>query len=135
MLLLLIRKWKTENYTIGQSYIDRDYFCDTLEDKVRPEGAEKVDGETAIPSGIYKVVLNWSPKFKRELPLLLNVPGFTGIRIHAGNIPEDSSGCILIGENKKRGMVINSRKYEKEIVRKMKLAIWNGDSVMIEIRQ
>ena len=133
MILLLKRRYLTEHYTIGNLYIDGVYLCDTIEDKVR-EG-KKVFGETAIPHEIYEVVLNESPKFKRELPLLLDVPGFTGIRIHRGNTAEDSHGCILPGENKKKGMVINSTGYEKEIVRKIKLAMWNGDSIAIEIRQ
>lgn len=111
-------------YTIGKMYIDGTYFCDTLEDKVRDtnkngtfdNGETKIAGETAIPYGRYKVVVNMSPRFKRELPLLLNVPHFEGIRIHRGNTDKDSSGCILVGENKVKGKVINSTPYEQKLV-------------------
>jgi hypothetical protein len=82
--------------TIGELYIDGVYLCDTLEDKVRPDGV-KIMGETAIPGGIYDVKLTHSPKFKRVLPEILNVPGFTAIRIHSGNTVKDTEGCILVG--------------------------------------
>ena len=92
--LTLERLYLKADYTIGRLLVDGDYFCDTLEDRVRDynkdgdlldEGEGKVYGETAIPYGRYSVVVSHSPKFRRDLPLLLNVPHFTGIRIHAGN--------------------------------------------------
>lgn len=119
MELRLKRIAKRDTYTIGKLYIDHHYFCDTCEDKVRDLSKEaKVAGQTAIPYGTYEVTLKvQSPKYsKREaynwckgyLPRLLNVPHFEGILIHAGNTAEDSAGCILVGENKVKGRVINS---------------------------
>lgn len=84
MKLELYRKFLGKDYTIGKLFINGEYFCDTLEDTVRPEG-EKILGKTAIPYGTYDIILTMSPKFKRILPLLLNVPNFEGVRIHSGN--------------------------------------------------
>lgn len=91
-----------EKYTIGRLFIDGEYLCYTLEDKMRqeadkPVSAWKVYGKTAIPTGIYDLIVNMSYRFKRPLPLLLNVEGFIGIRIHAGNTSADTEGCILVG--------------------------------------
>lgn len=122
MLMFLKRIYKGDRYTIGKLYIDDVYFCDTIEDKVRDlSKEEKVYGETAIPEGTYKVVVNYSPKLKRRLPLLLNVPHFTGIRIHKGVSEKSSAGCIIIGENKVKGRVVNSEKYEKLLTDKLSL--------------
>ena len=85
-----------DNYTVGRLYIDGVYFCYTLEDVVR-QGA-KVDGQTAIPTGTYNVIINHSNRFNRDLPLLENVPNFTGVRIHSGNTDKDTDGCILLGQ-------------------------------------
>lgn len=114
MKLTLIRETLLEDRTIGKLYINDTYFCDTLEDKDRLANTSrsisevKVKHETCIPEGSYKVVISFSPRFKQYLPLLLNVPGFLGIRIHAGNIPEHSSGCILLGK-KAGNKLIQSR--------------------------
>jgi hypothetical protein len=112
-----------ETYTIGKlSYFDGSkwvYFCDTLEDKVRDLnkdgdlndiGETKIYGETAIPYGKYSMIVSYSPKFQRDLPLLLNVNGFEYIRIHSGNTATDSHGCILLGFNKEKGKVLESKK-------------------------
>ena len=116
---------KKSTYTIGRMYIEGKYFCDTLEDKDRlltqntPLStimSVKMPGSTAIPTGTYKVIVNMSPKFKRNLPRLIDVPGFEGILIHRGNTDKDSAGCILVGENKVVGKVINSTVYEKKLV-------------------
>lgn len=110
MTILLKRIALRDTYTIGKLYIDGQLICDTLEDKVRDLSKEKkVYGETAIPYGTYKVSWTYSPKFKKYMPLLENVPNFSGIRIHSGNTAKDSLGCILVGENKQKGMVLNSR--------------------------
>lgn len=115
--LVLDRIFKGPDYTIGKLYIDGEYFCDTLEDTVRDK---KIPNKTAIPAGTYKVIVNTSPRFKRLLPRLLDVPGFEGILIHRGNTPEDTSGCILVGENKVKGKVINSTPYEIKLVELLK---------------
>lgn len=110
MTLLLKRIALRDTYTIGKLYIDGVYQCDTVEDKVRNLDKEKkVYGETAIPYGAYKVSWTYSPKFKKYMPLLEDVPHFAGIRIHSGNTAKDSLGCIIVGENKQKGMVLNSR--------------------------
>lgn len=85
------------NYTIGKLSIDGEFFCYTLEDKVRPAGV-KVDGQTAIPTGHYKLVRDLSTRFGKMMPHILNVSGFEGIRIHSGNTDVDTEGCILLGD-------------------------------------
>lgn len=128
--LLVKREFFTEKYTIGKLYVDGVYFCDTLENTVRPEGI-KIPNETAIPYGKYKVIVNFSPKFKRLLPRLLEVPMFDGILIHRGNSVVDTSGCILIGENKVKGMVLNSTIYEEKLVKLLK----DKDNIEITIEK
>ena len=87
MKLKLERLYLKPDYTIGKLYIDGKYFCDTLEDQVRDLAKErKIPGRTAIPAGVYEVIVNISPRFRRKLPRLLDVPGFDGILIHRGNI-------------------------------------------------
>lgn len=126
MEIHLWRRYRSKSYCIGRLYIDGKYFCDVLEDmdrgidssmKVSDIERRKVYGETAIPLGRYEVKLTYSPKFatrqwcsryKGILPLLCDVPAFSGVRIHVGNKPEDSLGCLLVGENKVKGQVIHS---------------------------
>lgn len=141
MTLTLKRRFKGPNYTIGTLCIDGEWFSDTLEDPDRDlnqngkfdNGEFKVYGNTCIPYGKYKIILNYSNKFKRVLPLLLDVPNFEGIRIHRGNTPKDTLGCILVGENKVKGQVINSTKYEEKLVDILKKAIDNNQSITINI--
>lgn len=134
MLLEVKRLYKKDTYTIGVLMVDGEKFSDTLEDKVRDLNSEKkVYGETAIPAGKYKVVMAMSSKFKRVMPYLENVPQFTGIMIHPGNTPKDTLGCILVGENKKKGQLINSRKYSDELNKKINEAIERKEQVWIEI--
>ena len=102
------RTFKGTEYTIGKLYIDGHYLCDTLEDTVRPVGV-KISGKTAIPAGTYKVKKTMLPRFKKVLPEILNVPGFSGVRIHAGNTAIDTDGCLLLGLNKKKGQVLESQ--------------------------
>lgn len=136
------RRYLGSDYTIGSMYINGEYFCDTLEDKARDlnkdgdlndAGEGKVYAETAIPYGEYEVVVNHSPKFKRMLPRLLNVPHFEGILIHRGNTAKDSAGCILVGENKVKGQLINSTLYEKKITSICHKAQLQNEKITIEI--
>lgn len=118
MRLTVVRIANKPTYCIGKLYIDGVYFCDTLEDtdrglddKMSEEEIKelKVYGETAIPSGIYPVTITYSNKFKKNLPLISNVKGYSGIRIHSGNTAKDTLGCILVGRNKEVGKVLQSR--------------------------
>lgn len=122
-------------YTIGRLFVDGKYFCDTLEDRCRDlDKEEKVMHETAIPAGVYEVIVNVSVKFKRKLPLLLNVPYFTGIRIHRGNTDKDTSGCILVGENRLPGRVINSTGYELRLTELIEIAMLSGEKITIQVQ-
>lgn len=118
MRLELRRIAKKPTYTIGKLYINEEYFCDTIEDTDRGLNsymsleevkAKKVKGKTAIPTDTYRVKITYSPRFKKDMPLIENVVGFDGIRIHSGNTAEDTEGCIIVGENKVVGKVINSK--------------------------
>lgn len=128
------RRYFADTYTIGTMYINGVWFCDTLEDKYRDLSKEgKVAGQTAIPYGTYGVIVNYSPKFKRDLPRLQNVPYFDGILIHRGNTPADTSGCILVGENKVKGQVVNSTKYETALTDLLKKTQAGGEPITITI--
>jgi hypothetical protein len=121
-----------DTYTIGKLFVQDNgvlwkYICDTLEDKYRANSV-KVFGKTAIPKGVYKGVVDYSNHFKQKMPHILNVPQFEGIRIHSGNTAADTEGCILVGYNKKVGMLVNSRAAYG------KLMTWlNVDNFEIEI--
>lgn len=135
MELILNRILLGNESTIGELFIDSKYFSDTLEDRVRPKG-EKVYGETAIPEGTYTVVLSYSPKFKKVLPEILNVPNFTGIRIHSGNTSADSSGCILVGEwdESKANWISNSRVTMNKLMSLLRKATNNKEQIKITIK-
>ena len=114
MNLEVKRIFKGNKYTIGKLYIAGKYFCDTMEPPVR------IIKPKAIPLGKYKVIINHSNKFNKQLPLLLNVEGFEGIRIHNGSYPEDTLGCILVGRNKIKGMLVDSRYTLMQLMNKLK---------------
>ena len=131
---LAIREQRDDEYLAGES---DTYFCDTLEPTWRDykNGARKIKGSSAIPEGRYAVVISWSPKMQQWLPILLGVPMFTGIRIHAGNTSADTEGCILVGENRKVGMVLNSRTWLKRLKDRIVEAKERGEPVWITVRQ
>lgn len=106
MNILLKRIKQVGSATIGDLYINGQYFCNTLEDVERDF---KIKGETAIPKGSYKITFYNSPKFKRFLPCLLNVPNFDHILIHSGNTEHDTEGCILVGLHNGNGIITESR--------------------------
>lgn len=143
MDILVKREYKKKDYTIGKMYINGEYFCDTLEDTDRGltmtmSLAEIKDvkeyGRTAIPTGRYQVAYTYSNRFKKHLPLLLQVPAFDGVRIHSGNTHNDTDGCILLGENKAVGKVLNSRKTMDEFLRILKPAIEACEDIWLEIK-
>lgn len=123
MKLTLKRKFLGDKYTIGDLFIDGEFFCNTIEDAVRKLPATclytakgqsckckaKIYAQTAIPVGTYKVTMEYSPRFKRKLPLLHDVPHFIGILIHSGNDESSSAGCLIVGNNTIKGKVTESR--------------------------
>jgi len=134
MELKLRRIAKRPTYTIGKLYNGDKYLCDTLEDTWRDlNKVKKIKGKTAIPEGRYRIIMTYSQRFGREMPLLCDVPQFVGILIHAGNTDEDTEGCILVGENKVVGKVVNSRYHAQIITEMIAEAIDNGDKVYITI--
>jgi hypothetical protein len=133
MKLTLYRTEHTADSTIGRLSIDGAPFCYTLEDIERPAGAPKVFGQTAIPPGLYQVIITHSPHFGRELPLLVNVPGFDGVRIHPGNTAKDTEGCILVGMDKLADSIGHSRVAFDALFPKLQAAINAGEGVVIEV--
>ena len=150
MELELKRIARRDTYTIGRLYIDGEYFCDTCEDRdrglrqdlpVSVNQARKVRGQTAIPTGRYRVTLGVkSPKYSKKkqyaacngyVPRLINVPAFDGILIHIGNTAADSEGCILVGRNKKVGMVLESTNTFWQLYSRLQEA---KDTIYITIR-
>ena len=142
MELKLERKWKKEAYTIGVISVNGVRFSESVEDKDRGlwQGMNemaikmmKIAGETAIPTGTYEVVLSVSPKFKSKswaakynglVPEIKNVPGFSGVRIHPGSNANSTEGCIIPGDNKVKGGVINSQKRYFELMDKYIVPAW-----------
>jgi len=151
MILLLNRIAKRDTYTIGKLYIDGQYFCDTIEDKDRDLYASmpldelkerKVQDKTAIPRGCYQITYTVSEKFKTkewakalkgELPLLLKVPGYEGILIHPGTDENSTSGCLIVGQNKVVGKVINSQATYAKLNEILYPVFKAGDKIWIQI--
>jgi hypothetical protein len=123
------RKTFTDRSTIGEMSVDGQFECFTLEDKARPV---KIHGQTAIPAGTYEVQITFSNKFKKNLPELLNVPNFEGIRIHSGNTDADTEGCILVGKTKGDNVIQNSRDAFNALFPKIQAALQQG-KVFIEV--
>ena len=122
--------------TIGELFVDMVPECFTLEDtdrKLEDNADAKISGQTAIPRGSYAVAITYSNRFKRDLPILQNVPGFQGVRIHPGNTSEDTEGCILVGRGKTDKTVTESRAAFNALFDKIEKALAEGDTVMLEI--
>lgn len=143
-----------QGYCIGSLYIDGLYYCDTIEDKDRGLDQKmdlktitnkKLKGITAIPTGIYRIAMNiQSPRLSKKaqynfckgyVPRLLDVKGFDGVLIHIGNTAEDSLGCILVGQNKVKGQVINSTATFKKLYAIMKEAYDSKEDITLEIQR
>lgn len=126
---------KTNDYTIGQMFIDDEYFCDTLEDTVRDltNVKDKIYGRTAIPAGTYSVILDYSGHFKKLLPHILDIPFFSGVRIHSGNDVEDTNGCILVGSYHHAGYITESRVTMEKLMKKLRETINKGDRITLSI--
>ncbi len=153
MEILVRRTYRGLRYTIGHLYVDGMYFCDTLEDPdrgLRDDMSEyeimkkKVKGDTCIPYGTYIVTLDVvSPKYsnvakykyaaiaKGKMPRLLNVKGFEGVLIHAGTTERDTMGCLLVGQNKVKGQVVNSQTTWQILYKKMQTARNNNEPITI----
>lgn len=148
MLIRIDRKWKKKDYTISNVYINGQRFgdgkqwCNALEDTDRGLTSamtvdeilkKKVYGKTAIPRGEYRITITYSPSFRKDLPLVNAVKGFTGVRLHSGNKPADTYGCILFGRNDKVGWISNSRYWCKLLQDKIKFALDRGEIVKLVI--
>jgi hypothetical protein len=126
------REILTERSTIGDLYLDGQFQCHTLEDKVRPPGV-KIPGQTAIPAGTYDLTINYSDRFKRRMPLLIKVPMFEGVRIHSGNTDADTEGCILVGLAEGRDWIGESRVAFDALFPKLLDAYERGEEITISV--
>lgn len=142
MELKIVRYIFNPDETIGRLFIDGVYFCDTLEPterglnsclSVEQNRQLKIYGKTAVPVGEYALIMTYSPRFKRILPELLNVPSFEGVRIHSGNTKDDTQGCFLLGDYVGGGRLQKSRPRVDELCRKINLSILDDEGVRIKI--
>lgn len=140
MRLTLIRIANRPTYCIGKLYVDGEYLCDTIEDTDRGLDdsmdleeikKKKVKGETAIPTGKYMVSITYSPRFKKQMPLIENVKGYSGIRIHTGNTSKNTEGCLIVGKNTKVGMVTDSRNTYNALMKEL----LSANKIMIDIQR
>lgn len=143
MEITLDRAWKKDGYTISRLFINGERICEALEDTDRGLKQSmsleeikklKIYGKTAIPSGRYKVMMSYSPKFKKVLPEVLDVKGYSGIRIHWGNTAKDTCGCVLPGLNQRKGAVLYSTKWTNVIISEISSAIKRGEEVWLNIK-
>lgn len=134
MLIEVIRASCGATCTIGKMYLDGVDTCYTLEDVVREE---KVYGETAIPAGRYRVLVTRSNRFQRDLPLLVDVPNFEGVRIHPGNTDKDTHGCILVGTHvsPNGNAITESRAAFDRVFPQIRDAIERGEEVWLEVKE
>jgi hypothetical protein len=127
------REIYTESSTIGRLFVNGEFECYTLEDCARAEGV-KIPGATCIPAGIYQVAINYSNRFRRTMPQLLEVPGFAGIRIHSGNTQADTQGCILVGQSRVEDFVGRSRAAFRKLFARLQAAVAAGRDVRITVK-
>lgn len=128
------RTYLKQGYTIGRFYVDGTYMCNTMEPTRRDLSTEaKVPGKTAIPEGTYLVDMSWSNKMRGCRPFIIGVPHFQGVMIHEGNIPSQTAGCILLGENTVRGMLKNSRHHVNKVCRMIEDAENRGEMVTLQV--
>lgn len=132
MYLTLIRKYYYPEAALGTLSVDGLLECFTLEDVEREV---KVPGKTAIPIGVYKVIVDWSNRFQRDMPHVLDVPNFTGIRIHSGNTSADTDGCIIVGTERREDIVLRSRLAFSKLFNKINSACGMSEPVWLEIRR
>lgn len=141
--IVVERKYYKENYTIGNMFLDGEWFCNTLEDKDRGLNQSlslsqnkklKVYGKTAIPKGVYDVTIVFWSKYRINVPLLQNVPAFTGILIHDGVDQNNTLGCILVGLNTIKGKLTSGKKYRNELTNRIQAALNAGKKVIIEVK-
>lgn len=150
MEITIDRKYKRDTYTISRVYVDGErwgdgsHWCSALEDTdrglfrgmpLREIAKRKIKGRTAIPGGMYNVRVTYSPRFGKPLPLVEDVPGFSGVRIHPGNTPEDTDGCILLGENCVKGKVMNSRYWCARMQELIQNALKRGEKVTLLVKR
>lgn len=138
MQLLLNRKETNLICTHGELFVDGQFECHTLEDPIRelpwqPIEKWKIPGKTAIPVGVYRVYNAFSNRFQKILPLLIDVPGFDGVRIHSGNTADDTEGCILVGQSKGIASISGSRKALEALQPKIQEATDRGEEVWLTI--
>lgn len=153
MEILIDRKWKKDTYTVGNVYVNGTFFSNSLEDKDRglsytmsleQIAQRKVYGETAIPTGTYEIKMTysskfatraWGRKYQGKVPELLNVKGFSGVRVHPGNFARDTLGCILIGKNSIKGMVTQSASYYYKLLDSYIIpAVDRGEKITLTIK-
>jgi len=136
MKLLLIRDQFHKDYTTGKLYIDGVFYCYTLENQdCFIDITNKKIPDTAIPAGTYKVIIDFSQRFQKMMPKLLNVPFFEGVRIHTGNTANDTEGCILVGTKRTEGHIWNSRAAFYLLFQKILKAIKMNETVKITIER
>lgn len=136
MKLLLVRDAYTLQSTLGKLYVDGNYQCETLEDCDRQleTGGDKVQDDTAIPRGTYKVTIDFSTRFGKDMPHVLDVPQFTGIRFHPGNSAYDTHGCVLVGLRRGSDYVSQSVVAFTQLYVKLDAAIEANKEVTLEVR-
>ena len=134
LFLDIHRIWYTSKSTIGVLKINGEHECYTLEDEDKiGKGGTKVRGVTAIPAGDYELDVTHSPKYRRDMPVLRNVGGFSGVRIHSGNKAEDTEGCILVGETRGKDVIRSSRKAYSRLFKKIQEAKEAGKKIIVRI--